>query len=35
MGNAFERNIHERTDLPVFTIKDAVRQLREVNAETE
>jgi hypothetical protein len=28
---SFARNIHERTDRPVFTIDDAVAQLRKVD----
>jgi hypothetical protein len=29
--SSFARNIHERTDRPVFTIDDAVAQLRKVD----
>jgi uncharacterized protein (DUF885 family) len=28
--SSFARNIHERTDQPVFTIEDAVQQLKKV-----
>lgn len=27
--SSFDRNIHERTDLPVFSVEDAIKQIKD------